>query len=170
MAFDRSQVGQTVSEFYGNLPHPQAPELKVREFDVYARVAARFNEEPQPNHEQILQAYHMLKNIEMSPSEFERVWDLAKPLANRLLDRPPSIHDLDLLQGAHPEEVHHYYFTHPHPEFPEVQAGEIARYHAAAEPIARQHGYEPNLHEVARFAIAGYDAEDMARHYGESEI
>jgi hypothetical protein len=166
MTYDPRKLPHVVADYYGNLPHPDVPEVKVKEYEAFAKVAARFFENPKPEREQISQAFHLLNNAGLSPAQFERVWDIAKPLANRLLGTPPTIHDLDMLRDAHPGDIQKYYLDHPHPKYPEVSAGDFNRYYHAATPIAQQQiGRFPVEHEVARFAAAGYDTQDMANHY-----
>lgn len=166
MTFDATKLPHVVADYYGNQPHPDAPDIKVKEYEAFAKVAARFFENPKPQREQITQAYHLLNNANLSPAQFERVWDIAKPLANRLLGTPPTIHDLDMLRDAHPGDIQRYYLDHPHPKYPEVSAGDFNRYYHAAEPIANMHADRfPVDHEVARFAAAGYETEDLIAHY-----
>lgn len=166
MTFDRNKLRENVEQAAANWPSPHAPEIKNKDYEAHARVAALLHENPHPSPDEVTHAYHLLKNAEVSPHDFESVWSTAKPLANRLLGRPPTIHDVKQLAGGHPADVHSYYMGHPHPEYPEVKAGDFAKYHHAATPIANSMiGRDPVPLEVARFAIAGYDSEAIQNHY-----
>lgn len=162
-----------IDQVVGGQPHPQAPGVTVNDYPIYERVAGMLNSTVlrgnNPKPEMVEHAYHTLKGAEMSPSEFEHIWTAARPIANRLLNRDPSIPEMaGHLRQMTPGQMHGYYSDHPYPGYEEVKAGDVARYMRAAEPIARANGHTPNLHEVTRFAVAGYEAEDMQRHYGGS--
>src|SRR5215472_15512930 len=94
MPFDFSLLGKSIEQVYGDKPHPSVPEVKVRDYEAFARVAARMFYERRPTAEHIATAHRALTSADISPGEFERLWDVAKPLANRLLSRDPTIHDL----------------------------------------------------------------------------
>lgn len=166
MAFDPQLLGRAVQQVWGDKPHPDIPEIKVSQYEVFARVAAQLNQTNQPKPAQVANAYHMLTNAELAPAEFERLWEVARPLSQRLLGRDPTIHDLQALTHKMPNEVQGYYMTHPHPQYPEVSAGDMIRYYHVARPISQQlWGREPNDHELARMALAGYDANEVLGHY-----
>lgn len=166
---DLSRIPELVASHFGDKPHPDVPELKVNEYEAFARVAARMHGTSAPEPAQVQHAYHALAGVGVSPAEFERVWDLARPLANHLLaGRDPTLHDLGMLAGKPPDQIQAYYLSHPHPDAPDVPAGKMAEYADAAKPIARRltpQGRDPNHIEVARFARGDYDTEDMIAHY-----
>lgn len=168
MAFDRLKLGQATGAVLGNKPHPDVPELKVNQYAAFGRVAARMFGNSKPLPHQVRTAYHSLVNSGISPAEFERLWDTSRPLANELLDRDPNLHDMMLLVGAPPNAIADYYWSHPHPEAPDVPAGKIAMYRAHASPISQTlHGREPNIIELRRFATGNYATEDMLAHYAD---
>src|SRR5215469_7632904 len=109
MPIDLARLELVVREVYGNKPHPALPEIKVKDYPVFRRVAGRMFQEAQPTTQHVTTAYHALVNAGVSPAEFERVWDIAKPLANRLLDQDPTIHDVQMLSQKHPGDIHAYY-------------------------------------------------------------
>lgn len=171
MTFDLRSIQQAVTTHLNSQPHPMAPSLTVGEFPVYERVAAMLNDKVlqgnKPKPEMVAHAHQTLKSAQLSPGEFENVWTLARPVANRLLDRDPSIPEMAKhLREATPGMVHDYYSNHPYPGYEEVKAGDVARYMRAAEPIARRYGKSPNLEEVTRFAVSGYGHDDIHQHYG----
>ena len=166
--FNPDLLNQAVAKVYGQKPHPDVPEIKIKDYAVFARAAARMFQEAQPKPEHVKTAYHSLTNANVSPAEFERIWDVAKPLANRLLDRDPNIHDLMLLHGQHPSQIQAYYMDHPHPKFPMATAGDISRYaNVALYPARVLAGRDPNLHELGSFALRGYQMEDIVAHYSD---
>ena len=139
MTLDLYQLHHVVDEFYGNQPTPQ----------------------------DVTFMHGQLQALELSPAEFEQSWRIARPIATRLLGRDPTLHELKQLSTQHPEEYHRFYGAHPHPDFPEVKASEMAKYHHIAEPIAMKlAGRKPVTKELARFALGGYHADDVASHYG----
>jgi len=163
---NKNQIQRGIESFYGEKPHPYIPEIKVKDYETFARVAARMFQARQPSHDQVSTAYHALSNAEIAPAEFERLWDVAKPLANRLLNRDPTIHDLTMLTGQRPSEIHSYYMDHPHPQYPEASAGDIARYAAVAlYPARRLTGRQPNLVELHKFVMGNYNMDDIVAHY-----
>ena len=171
MTFDLRAIQQAVDDHLGNQPHPDSPGITVREYPVYERVAAMLNDKvlngAKPKPEMVAHAHQTLKGAQLSPGDFEHVWTMARPVANRLLDRDPSILEMAKhLREATPHIVHDYYSNHPYPGYEEVKAGDVARYMRAAEPIARRYGQSPNLQEVTRFAAAGYSHDDIHAHYG----
>ncbi len=164
---DLRRLRSTIDAYIGELPHPDAPGVPIKEYQAHERVAAMMKNPQSAHGEDIEQAYHMLRQMEMSPAEWEHAWKLARPLANRLLDRDPDPQELSLFKGfVHPGDVLEYYSSHPHPQFPEISAGEMMRYFHAATPIAGMNAKrKPTLGEVARFAAAGYDDQDILAHY-----
>jgi hypothetical protein len=166
MPLDITQIAKTVQAVYGDKPHPSLPEVKVKEYPVFRRVAGLMFEEPQPTAKHVAAAYHTLTNAGVSPAEFERVWDVAKPLANHLLDRDPTIHDVQMLTQKPPGEIHSYYMDHPHPEYPASQAGDIARYAAVSREAANRYvGRDPITAELHMFNMGGYTSDEIHDHY-----
>lgn len=168
MGFDPSLLVKAIEGHYGEKPHPDVPEVKQKDYEAFARVAARmFNEAtPQPQH--VAAAYHAVTQSGVAPQEWERIWDTGKPAANKLLDRDPNIHDVMMLAGKQPSEIADYYKSHPHPQHPDVPAGDIARYYSAALYPARvNQGRPPNLEELGTFARLGYNSDDIHSHYSE---
>ena len=165
--FSQASVAKHVADYYGNQPHPAAPALKVNEYQAYERVAWQLNDR-QPTGADVTHAAQTLKQAGISPSEFEQTWSVARPVSNRLLGQDPTIQQIATLKAASPKDIHTYYMDHPYPGYEEVTAGEMVKHYRAAEPIARQYGRTPNHEEVSRFAVAGYTADDMHAHYGES--
>lgn len=166
MPLDHFELNNVIDQVVGDLPHPDAPTMPIREYDAHQRVAAMMNNPREPEPADVEQAYHMLRQLELSPAEWEHAWKLARPTANRFLDRDPDPQELVRFRGAHPSEVHDYYSSHPYPDHEEVQAGDMLRYLHAATPIAHTlSGRRPVMTEVARFAAAGYDTEDLHRYY-----
>ncbi len=161
------QIKDAVGDYYGNLDHPHVPDLKVKDYPAFQRAAGLLFDTQEPSHDQVAQVHQHLQGAGVSPAEFEHVWMVAKPVANRLLGRDPSMIDVGLLKGATPKGIHQHYTDHPYPGYEEVTAGQVAKAWRQAEPIAQRNGLTaPNLHEVTRFAAAGYSAEDMQQHYG----
>lgn len=166
MPMDPFQLDAVIEDVIGGMPHPDAPSVPIREYDSHERVAAMMNNPKEPEPGDVAQAYHLLKQLDMSPAEWEHAWKLARPVANRMLDRDPDPQELAMFKGAHPGDVHDYYSSHPYPDHEEVKAGDVVRYMHAATPIAHTlAGRKPVLNEVAQFAAAGYDTEDIHRYY-----
>jgi hypothetical protein len=166
MPLDPNRVREVVTAGYSKLPHPDVPELTNGEFPLYERVAAMMSNPEDPSHEEIRSAYHQLTQAGISPQQWEHAWQIARPLANRLLDRDPDLSELVHLIDAHPADIHHYYSSLPSPSHPEIQAGELARYlHVAAEPAGRHLQRGPLLAEAARFAAFNASPEDVELHY-----
>jgi hypothetical protein len=164
---DLSKLHAAAKTYYNDLPHPLAPEIKVGDYGAFEQAAKTFMDGKKPQPADVAHIHQSLKHLELSPSDFERLWKTSKPLANRLLNRDPTFEEMKILQEAHPGDIHGYYMDHPHPDFPEVKAGEMAKAYHAATPIARKMvGRNPNAHETARFAIANYSSEDMINHFG----
>jgi hypothetical protein len=156
MTFDPNRMLHEVADHFGNMWHPAVPEVKVKDYEAFARVAAKLFQEPQPQHAQVQQA----------PVEFERLWDIAKPLANRLLGRDPTMPELVMQANREPSQIQAYYVNHPHPHYSESTAGEMARYAAAVEPVSsRTQGRPPNEVETHRFVQGGYTMDDVVAHY-----
>jgi len=166
MPINTTALTRTLRDVYGNKPHPAIPEVKVKDYPAFQRAAGRLFQEANPTPQHVSTAYHTLTNAGISPAEFERVWDIAKPLANRLLDRDPTVHDLQMLMQKMPGEIHSYYMEHPHPEFPESQAGDIARYGAISREAANRHvGRDPLPAELHMFNMGGFNADEVLAHY-----
>lgn len=165
--FSVHAVATHVANAFGNMPHPQAPSLLIKDYPSYERVAWMLNDrKPQPK--DVAQAAETLKQSGLSPSQFESTWAVARPVANRLLGTDPTMHQITTLASASPQDIHSYYLNHPFPGYEEVTAGEMAKHYRMAEPIARQYGQVPNHEEVSRFAVTGAGADAMHAHYSES--
>ena len=168
MPLDPNLLRQSIEDIIGNKPHPDVPEVKVKDYNAFARAAARMFDKSRPAPKDVASAYHALTNADISPAEFERIWDVAKPLSNRLLDRDPTIHDLAMLVHHKPNEIQSYYMDHPHPEFPTASAGEIDRYATSARwPANKLAGRDPYLAELHQFVVGGYSMDDIVKHYSD---
>jgi hypothetical protein len=155
-----------IGKVIGDMPHPKAPSLRVREYRATERAAGMMKNPNQAGPEDVVKMHELLKSAGMSAAEFEHTWELARPIANRFLGRDPRPQELAQFVGAHPADVHDYYSSHPYPGHEEVKAGDFVKYHHAATPIAQMTlGRKPLPVEVARFAAAGYQTEDIQSHY-----
>lgn len=164
---DPAIARQVVNDFYQNLPHPQAPEIKVKDYATYARAATIMKGEV-PNGDDVRTTFHALKAANVSPAEFEYSWNLMKPITTRFFgaNRNPQLQEIARLKDAGPNEVYNYFASMPHPLYPEAKVGDMFRYYHAAAPIARDHGAsDPSALELARFSVAGYDIESVHQHY-----
>lgn len=168
MSLDPRRLRAVVDQVVGGMPHPDAPELSVSEYRAH-QTAASMMRNPEPvRPSDVVHMAQLLKQMEMSPSDFEHMWSVARPVANRFLGRDPLPQEIKLFHGLTPGDVHAYYSEHPYPGHEEVKAGDFIRYFHAAKPIAhRALGRDPLKVEIARFASAGYDAEDMHQHYND---
>ena len=167
MTLDLGRIAHEVDQYYGNLPHPQAPRIKLKDYDAFKSAAEAMTGVGKATPQDVAHIHETLTRLEISPQDFVSTWKKAKPIANRLLGREPGMDEIKDLAGAHPQEYHDYFGHQPHPAYPEVKAMDMARYYHAAEPIARKlAGRAPSNKEVARFALAGYTSEDIASHFG----
>lgn len=164
---DTVRLSSVIAQVIGDMPHPDAPAMKVRDYKAHVKSAQLITGKDEVAPADVSNAYHLLRSMDMSPSDFEHTWSIAHPVAQRFLGREPLPQEIKQLTGQHPGDVHSYYAESPHPDFPEIQAGDFARYYHAAEGIAVAAGVKrkPLPIEVTRFAMAGYDAEDIQRHY-----
>lgn len=157
---------EVVTKGFGELPHPHVPALTNSEYQLYHRVAAMKTNPRQPSHSDVEAAYNELTSAGISPQQWEHAWNIARPLANRLLGRDPELYEMAHLMDAHPADFHHYYSSLPSPSHPEVQAGNLARYlQMAAEPAGRHMQRRPLLQEAATFASMNAAPEDIESHY-----
>lgn len=164
---DPIRLSSMIQQVVGDMPHPDAPSMRVRDYKAHVKAAQLITGKTDVRPSDVANAFHLLKSMDVAPGEFEHTWSIAHPVAQRFLGREPLPQEIKQLNGAHPGDVHSYFAESPHPKFPEVLAGDFARYYHAAEGIAIAAGVKrrPLGVEVARFAMAGYDAEDMQRHY-----
>ncbi len=162
-------IGRAVAAFYGDMPHPKAPTVTVNEYPAYERVAFMMND-TKPDGAAVTHAAESLKQAGISPSEFEQVWHVARPVANRLLGRDPNLIEVQRLKTADPKAIQQHYLDHPFPGYEEVTAGQMARHYRAAEPIARQYGRVPNHEEVSRFALVEADHDYMHQHFSGEKL
>lgn len=166
MPIDTFRLNEVIQETIGNMPHPDAPELKVKDYRAHENAAAMMKNPDDVQPQDVVNMYHMLKTAGMSAADFEDTWQTARPVANQLLDRDPRAQELVKFVGLAPSDIHDFYAGHPYPGYEEVKAGDFLRYHHAATPIAQMTvGRKPLPLEIARFASAGYQAEDMFNHY-----
>jgi hypothetical protein len=168
--FTPSVISRATADHYGGMEHPLLPGtgVTVRQYPLYERTASllygdQIKGQPTPSH--VEQAFHTLKGAGLSPGEFESAWSTMLPVSQRLLNREPSMQEVAKLKDASPADIHHHYMSHPYPGYEEVTAGDMVRYWRAAEPIARAHGQELNHEAVSRFAIAGYNHDDIHEYY-----
>jgi hypothetical protein len=166
VSLDPFRLNEIVTQTIGEMPHPKAPELRVKDYKAHEKAAAMLKNPNTATPQDVVNTFHMLKQAGMSAAEFEHTWEMARPVANRLLGRDPRPQELAGFVGAHPSDIHDYYMSHPMPGYEEVKAGDFLRYHHAATPIAQLTvGRKPLPVEVARFAAAGYQTEDILNHY-----
>lgn len=167
---DLSKIPQVVADYYGNMPHPLVPEVKVRDYEMFENVAADMFESQleskRPSPEHVAHAFQQLQAMQMTPAEFQHTWAVAKPVSQRLLDREPTMVDIDRLRHSTPHEIHQHYFHSPYPGYEEVTAGQMARHWRAMEPIAKLHGQQLNHETVSRAAIAGWTSDDAHNYFG----
>lgn len=163
---DRTKLAGVVEDLIGRMPHPEAPSLSVADYRATERAAGMLKNPQEATPQDVVNTYHQLKHVGLSAADFENTWELARPVANRILGRDPRLQELVQFVGAHPADVHGYYMEHPMPGHEEVKAGDFLRYYHAATPIAQATvGRKPLPVEVARFASAGYATEDIHAHY-----
>ena len=166
---DVSLARQVVENFYANMPHPLAPELKVKDYPAYARAAIVMKGEF-PNGEDVRTTYHALNAAGVSPSQFEYLHRLMTPVTTRFLGRKPELEEIARLKNAGPNEIQQYFASMPHPQYPEAKVGDMFRYYHATVPVAREHtGQDPSALELARFAVARYGIEDIHVHYHQGQ-
>lgn len=166
MTLNTQRLHAVVDLVIGNMDHPDAPELKVKDYRAHVTAAAMMRNPDSVRPQDVVQMFHLLKRMDMSPADFEDAWSMARPIANRFLDRDPTPQEIKRFHGVTPGEIHDYYSEHPMPGHEEVKAGNYIKYFHAARPIAHSTvGRNPLPVEIARFAAAGYDAEDMHAHY-----
>jgi len=163
---DRVKLAGVVEDLIGRMPHPKAPSLSVADYRATERAASMLKNPHEATPQDVVGLYHQLKHTGMAAADFENLWEMARPVANRILGRDPRLQELAQFVGAHPAEVHDFYMQHPMPGHEEVKAGDYLRYYHAAVPIAHATiGRKPLPVEVARFAAAGYQTEDILNHY-----
>ena len=163
---DLRKLTGIVEEVIGDLPHPLASSITVKDYKAHEKAAGMMKNPDQALPKDVVAAYHLLTQMKMSPHEFENTWQLARPVANRFLGRDPRPQEIGQFTGAHPADVQDYYSSHPYPGHEEVKAGDFVRYYHASKPIAQGiTGRNPLPVEIARFASAGYSDEDIQNHY-----
>jgi hypothetical protein len=165
MPLDMGVIRDLVNTYYGNLPTPGAPKVALKEYQAYEQ-AAEAVAGKKVKAQDVGHIHETLTQLGISPSDLQRVWRIAKPVSQRLLGRDPSFDEVAHLKDAHPADFHDYYNAMPHPAYPEVNAGDMAKYAHVAEPIALQHAQRYPAHkELARFVMGNYTADDIKNHY-----
>jgi hypothetical protein len=163
---DPIRLNAVIDQVIGDQPHPKAPSLKVKDYKAHETVAEMMKNPDRPTPQDVVDAYHTLNGIGMSPAQFQHAWKIARPLANRFLGRDPDPSELAQFVDGHPADVYDYYAHSPYPGHEEIKAGDFVKYFHAATPIAQATiGRKPLPVEIARFAAAGYQSEDMLNHY-----
>lgn len=163
---DLQRLASVVEQTINRMPHPKAPSLTVADYKAYETAASMLKNPEEATPADVVSTYHSLRTAGISAADFENTWELARPVANRILGRDPRLQELVHFVGAPPGDVHAYYMEHPMPGHEEVKAGDYLRYFHAATPIAQSTlGRSPLPVEVARFAAAGYQTEDIVNHY-----
>jgi hypothetical protein len=162
---DPQKLHAAVDEYYSNLPHPNAPSVKVKDYPAFAKVAMALKG-AFPDGGDVENAHQQLKSLNLSPADFHATWDVARPLANRLLGRDPHKTEISRLSQASPGDIYNHYHDHPHPQMPDVRAGELVQYYHAAKDMAQQHqGRNPNHVELQKFVHGSYSADEMLSQY-----
>lgn len=162
---DMNRVQAAIEEYYGNLPHPNAPSVKVRDYPAFAKVAMALKG-AFPDGGDVENAHQQLKALNLSPADFHDAWEVARPVANRLLGRDPHLTELAKFTQMSPGDIYDHYHNHPHPQMPDVRAGELVQYYHAAKGMAQQYqNRDPNHVELQRFIHGQYTAEEMQQHY-----
>src|SRR2546421_3702084 len=107
--FDPAVATQHLENLYGNMPHPLAPEIRVKDYPAYARAATVMKGEL-PNGDDVRSTHHVLRSANLSPADFEYLWQLALPVATRFFgkNRKPQVQELVRLKNAGPNEVYQY--------------------------------------------------------------
>jgi hypothetical protein len=166
MTIEPRQLAQIVQEGFGNLPHPDVPELTNAEYPNYERLAGMKRNPHKPTSNDVKDIYSEIKSSGITPSQWEHAWMISRPLANRLLGKDPTIQELVRHADAHPSEIYDYYYHMPSPSHPEIKAGVMAEYiHMANDPSNRHLERKPLLREVAQFAASKYHPEQIDAHY-----
>jgi hypothetical protein len=166
MTLDSVKLAKVAQEAFGQLPHPDVPEITNAEYPVYERVASMMRNPHKPTHMDVKDAFHQLKSVDLSPHEWEHAWTVSRPVANRLLGRDPTIQELIRHRDAHPADIHDYYYHSPSTSHPEFKAGVMAKYmHMASESASRHVERKPLLQEAALFAASDFTHEHIDQHY-----
>ena len=141
-------IEELVHQWHADQPHPQAPNVKVGEYPVAARMATilKFGQghaTPQEvglfwtEFQSMNEGLQAQAKMPISPDEFTH---LAQQLARSSFTyhgRPPSMHEIARLRAAHPKDVSEFYYHLPDEHYPSVPAGEMVKALEAARPWAQ---------------------------------
>jgi hypothetical protein len=133
-----------VANYFNELPHPQAPELKVGEYVTAVKLAtkAKFGGHAEPHEAaafwgEFQQANKNLieqKKSPLTPEEFGHLLDRIAPVSFAYHGRPPTIPEIVRNRDAHPKDVYSFYGNLPDEHYPHVPAQEMVKHLEAARP------------------------------------
>lgn len=150
--------GKAAHEFFGNLPHPNAPSIKVADYPTAARLTAatKYSSQITPKEvEAFWQEFNALNqglgDRAMSPDQYTQALDKIAPLSWVYHGRPPSMAEIGQMHDAAPDKVRSYYYDLPDKNYPDVPAGEMVKALQAAKPWAQQSLQRDPLKIEARY-------------------
>lgn len=164
---------ELVHGFFAEMPHPQAPSLRVGEYPVAARMAnvLKFGQghASPPEVENFWREFKQTnqtlvdqKKLPIAPDEFIH---LAKQVARSSFayhGRPPSMHELARLRDADPKTIHDYYGALPDEHYQTVPAAEMAKALHSARPWAEMiTGQPPTKLDAAYLYHSGQNPKDF---------
>jgi hypothetical protein len=153
-------------EFYGNMPHPAAPDIKAKDYPTAVRLAtlAKFGGHASAQEASLF--WKEFQGLGMSPSQFESSLKALAPLSYAYHGRPPSFQEIAKFKDEAPAQARDYYHTLPDKHYPEVPAGEMIKQLKQAQPHSQQHlGRSPNKFEASQLHAMGAKSDHAASYY-----
>ena len=153
-------------DFYGNMPHPAAPGVKVKDYPTAVRLATatKFGGHASPQEASMF--WREFQGLGMSPSQYEASLKVLAPLSYTYHGRPPSMQEIARFKDEQPAQARDYYHNLPDKHYPEVPAGEMIKQLKQASPHAQQHlGRGPNKYEAAELHAMGAKSDHAASYY-----
>ena len=164
---------ELVHGFFAEMPHPQAPSIKVGDYPTAARLATvlKFGQGGHASAAEVENFWHEFKQMNqsltdqkrmsISPDEFIHLAKQAGQSSFAYHGRPPTMHELGRLRDADPKTMHDFYGALPDEHYQTVPAAEMAKALQSARPWAEMiTGSQPTKLDGAYLYHSGQNPRD----------
>lgn len=158
--------GAIAGQFWGEQPHPQAPGIKIKDYETAARLATatKFGGHASPT--EIGAFWPQFQQLDMAPDHYLETLQHAAQVSFAYHGRPPSMVEMSKFKDMKPAEIRKHYEDLPDRNYPDVPAGQMVKYLRIASQHARQHiDRGPVKLEAALFHHQGLSASGVADYY-----
>lgn len=164
---------KAAEEFIGNLPSPNAPSIKNKDYPTAVKLATYTKDKGIATAQEAEGFWQEFSGMNealvqqgkqpYSPQDYKSALDQLSPLSHTYHGRAPTMREIATYGQEHPTKQRDYYASLPDSLYPHITAGQMVQAKFAANPHAQQNvGREPVKSELAYLV---HSKEDPSTYY-----